>query len=594
MPKIEIANFAGETPRVSPVLLPENFSQLAETCDLVSGEINTWSGLSKSELLAKSGEIRRLHLFGGTTWLHWTEDVDVAKVALAGDVTERTVFTGVGAPRVTDSSLVDIGGNGEFPESSYILGIPAPETAPVPTVDGTPAGNPEDRVYVYTHVREWPSGAVDEGPPSPATITVTVESGEYAELHGLEAPPAGTGITHKRIYRSVTAGGETALQFVAQIDQSETTYLDDVDTADLGETLTTLLYDPPPSDLTALIALENGVLAGISKNQVCFCEPYQFHAWPVTYRITMDHDGVGLGSIGGTVVVGTEGNPYLITGVDPAVMSPLKLPGLYPCVSKRGMVSSDVGVFFPSIDGLIAVGTSQGAKVVTKGLLSEEDWANMAPETMHAYYHSNRYFGFYKHDTDESGFIIDYDRGDLTRLPYYASAGYVGGERAKLFLVFDEVYGNVVREWDHGGVPLMYTWKSKSYLTPPTSFSVAEVLSEKKAEHTSDFLDEVIDYNQSLIDSGQIWCGDLAGTDIAGTEIAGDCFQQVPEVGQLDTLWFSIYGDGELLYSKAIESNEPFRLPGGKLLEEWIVQVSGNRSVKKITIATNMRELGRG
>ena len=592
MSKIEISGFTGETPRIGPMLLKQSNSQFAETCDLVSGEIKTWKGLSDVLTLAKSGEIKKIHHFDETNWLQWNEEVDATKVALAGDVTERTVFTGLDAPRIVDTSLVDIGGNEEYPESSLLLGIPVPTTKPTVTLNGTGSGNIEATFYVYTYVRTWDSGTTDEGPPSPASISLDVETDHTVDITDFVDPPAGDyAITHKRIYRSVTAGGETTLHYVDEIPISQADYNDSVLTADLGEVLISTFFDPPPDDMIAIISLENGILAGISKNEICFCEPYQFHAWPVLYRIALEDNGIALGNIGGTLVVGTSDHPYLISGVDPATMSEIQLPGRYPCISKRGMISSSAGVFYPSSEGLVMVSPASGAKIVTKGLLAKEDWLALHPGSIHAYYHSNRYFGFFSHEGVEGGFIINFDAGDLTRLPYYATSGYVCGEEATLFLVFAENGSNILKEWNKGGAPLFYTWKSKTFVTPPLNFSVAEVLSDISAAYDQDAVDTIIAYNQAIIDASLYGCGDIAGADIGSHDIAGDCLTYVPSENLTDTLWFKVFGDGELFYSKLVEDDEPFRLPGGTMFKEWIFQVSGNKNVQRITIATNMREL---
>lgn len=62
-------------------------------------------------------------------WFHWLTDVDVVRSPIAGDTTERTYFTGDGAPKMTDSSLATTGGGTDYPTNALNLGIPAPAAA---------------------------------------------------------------------------------------------------------------------------------------------------------------------------------------------------------------------------------------------------------------------------------------------------------------------------------------------------------------------------------------------------------------------------------------------------------------------------------
>jgi hypothetical protein len=596
MAKIEIRNFLGEMPRAAPFLLADNASQFAETCDLISGEIQTWKGLSPAEELNETEEVIHLHRFMDSIWLYWSEDVDTEKVAIPNDETERTVITGLDFPRIFDSTMVDVGlPGGDLPEETFRLGIPAPDNAPGVLVLGTGGGDPtETTTYVYTYVRTWSTGTTDEGPPSPASETVDVEVDQYVRVSGFDTIDAAEyGITHIRIYRAVTAAGETSFQFVDEIDYGTDPYDDTKAIADLGETLQSTYYDPPPPDLQGITELENGILAGFRQNEVCFCEPYQFHAWPVAYRSAIAHNIKAIATIGGTLVVGTTDHPYLITGIDPAAMSQIQLPGRYPCLSKRGMISSAAGVFFPSSDGLVMVSPSAGAKIVTKTLMAKEDWESIYPDSIHAYYYSNRYFGFYRSEdkTVSGGFIINFDAGDYTRLPYYATAGVVCGCSGALFLVLKEGNRNVLRQWNAGGVPLFYTWKSKSYIVPPMNLSVAKLRSRQATKFDSDYADAAIQRNQDKIDAGLAGCGNIAGSATATLAVAKTCLEDVPSENQRDTLWFRMFVDEVLKYSKLVESDDAFRLPGGYLGEKFSFEVSGNRNVISITAATNMQEL---
>lgn len=57
-------------------------------------------------------------------FFHWLTDVDVARSHIGQETNERTVFTGDGAPKVTDSTLAT--GGTDYPVNDYDLGLPAP------------------------------------------------------------------------------------------------------------------------------------------------------------------------------------------------------------------------------------------------------------------------------------------------------------------------------------------------------------------------------------------------------------------------------------------------------------------------------------
>ena len=45
-----------------------------------------------------------------------------------------------------------------------------------------------------------------------------------------------------------------------------------------------------------IINLPNGMMVGFSGNNICFCEPFFPHAWPIRYRLTTNFDIVSLGA----------------------------------------------------------------------------------------------------------------------------------------------------------------------------------------------------------------------------------------------------------------------------------------------------------
>lgn len=138
--------FKGEAPRWDRDKLPPGFARRAVNCRFLAGGLEAWKrpALSDNMQIIKPGEIRSLWIMdpaeeaGGPFALHWTELVQVARGMNAGDVEERTYFTGTeDGPRVTTLSLATEepppGGVsfGEYPYRSMPLGVRKPSTAPL-------------------------------------------------------------------------------------------------------------------------------------------------------------------------------------------------------------------------------------------------------------------------------------------------------------------------------------------------------------------------------------------------------------------------------------------------------------------------------
>lgn len=105
--------------------------------------LNGENGLGYSDYLSPGTWVQQ-----NGFWFHWNEVVNVVRGPIAGDVTERTYYTGVGLPKVTDSSL-SVGMGTDYPLNSFDLGVPKPLAAPsaVPidvtgTITGASKANP--------------------------------------------------------------------------------------------------------------------------------------------------------------------------------------------------------------------------------------------------------------------------------------------------------------------------------------------------------------------------------------------------------------------------------------------------------------------
>lgn len=138
MPAISIKKFLGIAPKVSPELLPETVAQIASNVKLYSGDLIPLSASTAKLTLFKGNGVKSVYPMddgvGGFKWLHWLTDVDIARVPLDINTTQRVIYTGDSEPRISNYSLATTGASTNYPYSYYTLGLPPPLTAPAVSV----------------------------------------------------------------------------------------------------------------------------------------------------------------------------------------------------------------------------------------------------------------------------------------------------------------------------------------------------------------------------------------------------------------------------------------------------------------------------
>lgn len=538
MASLHFTKFSGVAPYTPPRYLAEEQAQTAQNVAAWVGPLRPIKDTSKVMDFVKTGDITSIYRFGKSLdsstqyWFHWTEDVDVVEGFIHGDTSERTFYTGTGAPMVTDSTLA-LGGTGAYPTASYLLGVLAPTTAPTCAVTGTPDDGAftEDRVYTYTFVNSWgEESAPYAADPMPSSAQVTVQTGETVDVTTAVPASGNYNITNKRIYRA-TAG---VYLFVAEIPAATTLYNDAISADDLGEEIPSLTWDAPPATMTGIIGLPGGVIAGFVGNSVYFCDPYHPFAYPTDYMQTVKYDVIGLAAIDTTTVVLTKGKPYFIQGSHPDSQVVVEADVSQACVSKRSILAINGIVYYASPDGLVAISPASST-VITQRTFTKAQWQAYEPSSIHAHVHEGRYVGFYDTGTVQGGFIFDPDKNVFIDMTVGAAGGYNDLKNDALYVIVD----NELHLWE-GGANLTYTWKSKQFTMP-----VAEPFS---------------------------------------------CFRIEAEAYPVT---IKVYGDGSLLHTQAVADNSIYRLPAGRH-KLWEVQLSGTGEVFSVWVAQSPKEIASG
>lgn len=603
MPVIKVDMFSGLAPRLGPSKLEDNQAQISNNTKLMSGELRPW----QKELLMPTVAVyggQSLYQYNGpadaTRWLTWATDVDVAASPLVDDGDYRIYYTGSGTPKKTNWTLSESGPGPLFPVAKLEMGVPNPVAAPGLSNSGG-SGSAETRAYVYTYVSTF-GDLQEESGPSPAATVSTFETGATVTINGFSAVPAGDyNITSIRIYRSVTGGTSTVYLFVKEIPIATGSTTDALTVTQLGTPLQTLYYNTPPAALQGLVSMANGILAGFVGNTVYFSEPYQPHAWPSTYTVNTEYPVVGLGVFGTSLVVCTTRNPYIVSGVHPSVMSQEKLSMPYSCISKKSIVYDQHGVLYASPFGLVAIGPGT-QDVITRAIMTQDEWAALEPETMVGALYGNLYIGFYNIDGEYNSIVLN--RGDqpaMTRLKLPAAATYVNRESGKLFII--NAVDSLVYQVDGDATQKMtYEWKSKRFVFPtPVNMAAIQV--------DANYLEGITDVDEynALRDAALAANGTMFEDAVAGDTPLGGEWNQA-EMNQLmfnnsdmriypqaepANITVTIYADDRQVFSGNFTDFEPRRLPSGFRARRWEFIVAGTTPVRAVVIATSMGEIKR-
>ncbi|MGA0524987.1 hypothetical protein ACO2WH_24295, partial [Escherichia coli] len=103
-----------------------------------------------------------------------------------------------------------------------------------------------------------------------------------------------------------------------------------------------------------------------------------------------------LGAYGTTIVVMTEGLPYIVSGTAPENMQQQRVEMNLPCINARGVIDLGYSVAYPSHDGLVMAG-SNGMQVITEQLMTRNDWLKTGPGNIVGGQFNGRYFASYEY-----------------------------------------------------------------------------------------------------------------------------------------------------------------------------------------------------
>jgi len=315
---------------------------------------------------------------------------------------------------------------------------------------------------------------------------------------------------------------------------------------------------------------------------------------------------VGLGTVGTTILVLTDSNPWIIQGNTPSAMQKVRLDTNMPCTSKRGIVNMDWGLCFPTRGGIAVFSAMNGASLATNYVY---DWDNFRTQVDPSTITATRYNNKYMASHSAGVFIFEKDEktgGFLTETTQQFSSVYYNPNTAKLYFNFGNP--STMYLWDDPTQPLTsFEWKSKVFRTQDyMNLGAARVIANfDNGSGAAAINAAIVIQNAALVASGLVG-GALAGNgtrfgpsptgtqndiggSLAGVTVAGSRLQRT--LTSSATLNFYLYVNGNLAIACPVANDVPFRLPTGYRVDKFEVRITGNAPVKSIQLAETMQGL---
>lgn len=409
---------------------------------------------------------------------------------------------------------------------------------------------------------------------NPGTITDT------AGVATRDAPHNTTGMT-KRLYRSVTNAEGTAFYLVKADIPAVTTTTTDTATV-IGEVLETLEWAMPPADLEGIVTHPSGCMVGFRGNEVYISEPYAPYAYKLANVQVLDFPAVGMGVFAQSIIIGTQGKPYLLSFVSPETATPQKIDQNWPCVSKLGVVAFNGGVYYPTTVGLAFVGDG-GAVLVTEQYYSQREWVTVNPDSFVAGYFDNRYYAAYTKNEVTQILVIS-DKEGVTTVNSPASTLFPDRESGSIYLAF----GNFIALLHApDGITTEFSWTSKEFIVPdPVNLGAAKIDFSNTVDPEA--LQALKDANAAAVISNSSMLGDLTGlpgfTPVSALEVNASGLTSMLDTDLAPFVTFTLLVDNAPYFQKVVTDTKVFRLPTGRKYDRYAIRLSGTTPVTSVVV----------
>ncbi len=284
----------------------------------------------------------------------------------------------------------------------------------------------------FYYVQADVDGSDREGPPSDISSEVVVKPGEHVKI---------TSALDKMLYRSVgSREGFAALEGGAKI--ASTSYYDNF-TSPLGQEIP--MYGNPPSDPSfsagnLLHPAQFGV--AFRSNEVWMSDVFRLHVWPEEWKVKFKTNVQAIQLVGGSIIVFTADNVYMMTGSDPRYMGKYEIISTAPLLNKLSLCKIGQSLFYVSNDGLMAI-AREGAQNLLAAHYTRENWLALDPEHYSAKVANNSIF--LTHENDGKNLRIDLNEGIGRVSEWTAKTAKPGTWKSRLFVFPVPTRFNAVR-----------------------------------------------------------------------------------------------------------------------------------------------------
>ncbi len=632
MTAFKLENFGGIRPRVSARLLPSNAAVTAENTKLLEGELRGYHNPTIYKDLSSFGfTVGRAYRIPASVtgsidaWMAWeSPNTDVVRSPVLGDVYNRYYWASDSAAPMYNTLARIVAGN-IGANAPWLLGVPQPAAGGGSglTLSATGgSGVTETRSYVYTFVTAYN----EEGPPcNPVTAT------EYSNVTSWNLSGGSTSwtggsqvnVAYVNIYRTVPNSSNPAFFYVTQVPiatwiSGSGTYLDastNIAIA-LNNTLDFVDNFPPPSSMTGFALMPGGFLVGFQGRNLLFTEPYLPHAWNPTYNLATEFEIVGIVVWSQTAIICTTSNLYLGSGSTPDAFTLQKLDGVTPCLSRRGIVSTVSGAYFPTVDGL-AMFNVNGLNTITQPILTKEEWATFSPTTFIAAQLGLQYIAW---NSTLSGLQINptESSAEMSTITAFANVTAVETDRYTGNPFF--VSNNVAYNWDPVGAErLNWHWVSKVVQFPKflnfgafkikADYGTTPVATNVTATYGPyDLARNITDPGPIHSGGGQLNClganmlggqspynlGLVPGNHLVENRIplgGGPLYPLALLNNQGLGVRLRVYCNGIIVSDQTVADDKIRRLPSGFKHDLWQFELFGNTNCYNVMVAETGKEL---
>jgi hypothetical protein len=450
------------------------------------------------------------------------------------------------------------------------------------------------RAYVYTWVTEYG----EEGPPSLPSVVNGWSNGTWnIELFtptlnnmggGTDADgkvwPADRNIKTTRIYRSITnQSGQGTYFFVAEIPVTQASYVDTIpdNVVALNQQLLSYYWFGPPEDMQGIVPFPNGNAVGWRSNELWFSEAYRPHAWPAGYVLTTEFPIVGVGVCGQSIVVCTQGSPYVASGVNPSAMALTKVNLPEPCLHRASIVSTDTTVLYISQNGLIQISQSGAGANVTEGWITRERWQALTPhQHIRAIKHATSYFAF-GGEPIRDGFTVELSPADQTSFTVWPQPG---GHRLGFMPLSSP------NEFDIDNV-LLDPWTGIALLVQAGGVWYYDFTDPDPVIVPYKWRSKIYQFqSKKNLSAFRVWFNVPSTTP---PQTGRNTAEPQPILSANQYGLVRIYADDELFTTRELRSSgELLRVYSTSKYESWQFEVEGRVTVSNVQIATSTTELG--